>query len=666
MLAILLVVVSVLLGIMLMLRINFAESIIAKIAFGIPVGITVSSYIMLALYAANGMLTNTVFYATLALLTSFLALLTYIEGAKWRHRKRKVGATSANADTKRLASVSLWAGIVFAIIAFVLLSSLYMSNGSLYCIGPQMCSDLMYHIGIGNSLVYTHFPPKYFFSINSTNVFPFISDFYTAVLMKYGMSLRWAVLIPDLLLFFSAIFGSAVLVYRMTKNVFITVSTMFIFWFGSDYFMAIVLYSLGTFTNVVPNLLPPLSSFLNGYGVHSVNPIFAILDTSQFVVSGWTSIVYQMLLPQRDFVLGLPLGIMIIYAAYGIAFEKIKLGNTDLLLIGGVIGTLPLVHPVTLEVVAVVGIFAFLYMLRDKKNRKKTLTEFLIILAIILCLAIPQLLYMSHQRLASGWYKFVYQNFMPAQPGYFDAGLDVLLNVAVYWIEMVGVPLILAILGFFLAPKRLRVFFAPFLILWIFIMIYAVQPNPSDSNKIFVYVFLIISVFASYLLYWIYGKKSILAKFAAVVLIALVSLNFAFIYLYWAHFPLAWISRTAFNATNFILQNTNQNAIFAVSNNNSLLSIVPSLAHRQTLVSMGIYVSMDEYTYPLQMLNQTNAQIFDNGSCSAIKRFNISYIFYQESNASGERVFSNVNFTKIYNATDNIRGKHIAIYKVNC
>jgi hypothetical protein len=660
--AILFAALSISVGISILYRINFADNILAKVIFGLPTGIIVASFILLALYAINGHFDNTIFYLTLAI--TFLISLALLYPFKFG-RLSWYGSEKSKRDKEAFKKVIAWSIIVYAIIAFVLISSLYMKDGTLYCIGPAICSDLMYHIGIGNSLIYTPFPPRYLFTLNTTNIFPFISDFYTATLIKYGIGLRWAVLLPDLMLFFSAVVGVALLTYKVTKNVFISVATLFIFWFGSDYMMGIILYSLGSVTSLIPNMLEPLSVALGSYGA-SLTGFSAILSSAQVIVSNWTSIMYQMLLQQRDFVLGLPIGIMALYAIYLICFEKFRFSKSELIFLGIIIGTLPLVHPVTMEVVAAVGLFAFAYALFDKKRRKEIAYEFVLILIPVICLAVPQLLYMAHQKLATGWYRFIYQSFMPAAGNIFTSVLYSVLNIAVYWFEMVGIPLILAVIGFKLAPRRIRIMFIPFLLLWIFITVYAVQPNPVDSNKIFVYIFLIMSILASYPLLWLYNRKSLLVKVAAIVIIASISLNFAFVYRYWAMSPLPWITNAAFNATNFILQNTNQSAIFAVSNNESLLQVVSSLDHRQTLISIEFYVSMDEYTYPLQSLNSINAQIFGYGNCSVIKQYNISYIFYQEVNSSGERVFENHNFQLIYNTADPLRNRVIAIYKVIC
>ncbi len=662
-LALLFILISSFFGIGAMLKIKFAEDFLSKLVFGIPTGITASSFILLILYAINGSFTNTLFYAAIGLLAIISVLLFYPSKIKDVHLLNK---GKGSQDTENYKKIIIWSLVVYIIIAAVFISSLYMSNGTLYCIGPAICSDLMYHIGIGNSLIYTHFPPKYLFTLDAKNVFPFIADFYSSVLMKYGLGLRWSILLPDLMLFFSAVFGSAFLTYKITKNVFMTIAALFIFWFGSDYLMAIFLYSLSSITSIIPNVLPPLNSLLQWYGLNQSSGPYAILSVAQLIVGGWTSIIYQMLMPQRDFVLGLPIGIMIIYAIYELAFEKVKFEKVDLIYIGLMAGTLPLVHPVTLEVIALVGLFAFFYMLRDKKLRGRAVYEFLAITIPLICIAIPQFVYMTSQNLAAGWYRFTYQYFIPPTGNIFLSAAFGIINIITYWIEMVGIPLILAIIGLKLAPGKVRTFFIPFLLLWIFITVYSVQPNPMDSNKIFLYIFLILSILASYPISWLYKKRRIILKVAAIALIASVSLNFAFIYNYWLRSPLPWITNAEFNAVRFILNNTNESSIFAVSNNDSLLQSVSTLAHRQTLISVEPYVEIDEYTYPLSTLNYINFQIFENGNCSILKEYNISYIFYQESNASGESVFENSNFIKLFSINDTQRDRVIAIYKVVC
>ncbi len=655
--------VSLIFGIGIMLKIKFAKGIFLKIVFGFPVGIVISTFILLIFYIINGSFTNGIFYITLLLLALFSLVLYY----PFKYKTYPLIEKTGNKNEEKGLKKAIIGGLaVYAIIAEVLLTSMYFNNGTLYCVGPAICSDLMYHIGIGNSIIYTNFPPKYLFTMGSKNVFPFISDFYTAVLMKYGLNLRWASILPYLILFFSAVFGTDFLIYKLTKNAFITVASLFIFWFGSDYFMALVLYSISVVNHSIPIVILPFETLLREYGLQINSTPMAILTTTEFIVSGWTSIFYQMLLPQRDFVLGLPIGIMLLYAIYEIAFEKIQYNKLELIFLGVMAGTLPLVHPVTLEVISVFGIFSFLYMAREKQSRPKAIRALLWILIPLVAIAIPQLVYMTSQKLASGWYKFIYQAYVPYTGNLLLSIIYGIVNIAIYWIELVGLPLILAIFGLKLAPRKLKEMFLPFLLLWMLITVYSIQPNPEDSNKVFLYVFLILSVLASYPLFWLYKKRNKFLKISSIILIALISFNFVLVYGHWLLSPLPWITKAAFGAVDFILNNTSNSAVFAVSNNESLLQTVSSLAYRQTIISIEPYVEMDEHTYPLSLLNSINYQIVEMGNCSVIKKYNVSYVFYQEPNSTGIKAFDNKNFTLVYNTTDRLRDRIIAIFKVVC
>lgn len=322
-------------------------------------------------------------------------------------------------------------------------------------------------------------------------------------------------------------------------------------------------------------------------------------------------------------------------------------------------------HPVTLEVIAAFGLFTFAYLVSGRKRAKRTAYEFVLVLVPLLCLALPQLAYMAQQKLAEGWYSFIYQNFIYDSGNAVVSLLYSVFNVIIFWFEMIGVPLIIAVFGFKLAPKKVRILFIPFFLLWVFITIYSVQPVPADSNKIFLYIFLVLSAIAGYPLAWLYTKRKLLGKVSAIAILAAICLNFPLLYLHWMPVQNLWITATEFNASKFIIKNTPQNAIFAVNDNQSLIQVVSSLSHRETIMSIEPYVSIDEHTYPLQQLDYADKQVFQHGNCSVIRMYNISYVYYVGLQ-SGQSVFDNGNFTLVYNATDWPWGKEIAIYKTNC
>ena len=92
------------------------------------------------------------------------------------------------------------------VISLMLATSIYWYGGSIFCRSIAFCSDLAYHLGIGNSLLYSHFPPKYYFSAGTENVFPFIADLYMSVLYEQGAGFVLAVVVPSVMCFFPQLY----------------------------------------------------------------------------------------------------------------------------------------------------------------------------------------------------------------------------------------------------------------------------------------------------------------------------------------------------------------------------------------------------------------------------------------------------------------------------
>lgn len=646
------------LGLAIIERTRFFDSVLENFALGIPIGIAISSFIVLGFDALAGGFSDSVFYMSLLVMLLAIIVLYRRELLSGRLRIRKLKPTSV---PKSVLYIIL---LIFGIIAFVLLTSVYMSNGTLYCIGPSLCSDLFYHMGTGNSVIYSGFPPKWLFTTNAINVFPFINDLYSALLINYGLGLVPSVIIPYLVLFFSAVTLTTEFAYFVLKNRFATLASMLVFWFGSDFIMAFIAYPLSSALPGIPNNLPPLASILANY--HSSATGFgALLATSSFIISGWTSILYQNLFPQRGFVLALPLGIALLFFAYQFLFAKKRFTKAQLLLIGVIVGLMPLIHPITLLIFAFVGVYVFLKLLLDKERRREIAAIALYVVLPALILALPQVIFMTSQPPVPGRYHFVYQYFYTTGHGFVSDLLTNLVQVPFFWIDLVGLPIFMAIAGYVLAGKNMRSFFLPFLSIWIFVTIFSFELDGSDANKLFMYVFFSMCILSGYLFSRLY-RKGVAWKAFAVVLVLANVLNFAAIYGYWASLTLPWISPAEFNASEFALHNTSANSIFAVSDYSSLQQPISSLGGRQTLLSMYPYVEIDEYTHPLSQLISDNSQIFSTGNCTLLRSLNISYVYLLSNSSNSTTPFLNQNFVQVFTQPDQLRGATIFIYKVLC
>jgi len=649
---------SLIFGYVLLSKFDFAKSPLERFGLGIPIGIASAAFIMLAIYAILGTFSYAVTDATIILLAGASVLLC----AK---RQRNFSAVRAN----KFAAMpnDLVAGVlaISAIIGIVFASNLYMSNGSIYCGNIGMCSDFMYHFGIGVSLLTYHFPPLYPFTIKAINVFPFINDFYSAVLYKYGFGITGSFIITDILLIFSSVTISSLLIYKMTRSTMATIFSETIFWFGSDFIMAFVFYPLAHLLPFYMQYLMPPRQFLSIYGITANGALGMATASMSFTLSTWNSPIYALFMPQHDLVLGFPLGLLIIYLLYIFIFDNGKMKIRDYAFLGAAIGMTPLVHPSTLVVSVIVAAFAFLYLLAKEHDKKVLLRNSAVTIVVLALFSLPQIAYMLRQRLAAGWFHFIYQYLVVGNSNLYLALAETALSYTSFWVETVGIPVVVLIFGYKFAKREIRIFFVPFFIIWILISIFSIQPNPLDSNKIFVYVLLIIDAIVGYSLYLLYRKNSVIFKFATIVIIVLICGNFAIEYGYWAIRPYVWISSAQINAAKFIGADTPEPSVFAVSNYQSKAQIVSTIAGRTTLISVLPYVSIDEYTYPLALLAEANSQMLD-GNCTAIENYNISYIYLQTSNLSAEAPFENGNFSRIYNAYDAQTGQHIEIYKALC
>ncbi|MDE1855340.1 MAG: hypothetical protein KGH57_03430 [Candidatus Micrarchaeota archaeon] len=658
-LAILFLLLSIAVGFGIVERLGFFDTLLENFALGVPAGIVISSFIVLGLYVLQRGFTDATFFISLVIMAAVIVLLYWKRLSTGRFAPGRVRITPM---PKGIEYTML---LVYGIIAFVLITSMYMYNGSLYCVGPAICSDLLYHMGIGNSVIYGGFPPKFPFTIDTLNVFPFINDFYSALLMRYGFGLVAAALLPYLLLFLSAVVITTELAYLVLKNKFATLAAMLVFWFGSDFIMAFIVYPLNAALPFIPSELFPLSSITRDYGV-TASGIGALFASTTLIISGWTSILYQNLLPQRGFVLALPLGVMLIYFAYQFLFKKRRFTRPQLAFIGVIVGLMPLTHPITLVVLAFVGAYVLLKLLLDSKRRSELRTLALYVAVPAAVLIIPQIAYMASQPPVPGRYHFVYQYFYPTTGNLVSNILSNMVSVPSFWIDLLGVPLFLAVAGYVFARKEFRSFVLPFLAIWIFVTIFSFELDGSDANKLFMYVFLMLCILGGYVFAKLYSMK-LAWKFLAVLLILANIANFPAVYGRWVVVnPLQWLSSSELNASTFVMGNTSINSVFAVSDYSTLQQTIPSLGARQTLLSMYPYVQIDEYTHPLNQLILDNEQIFSTGDCSLIRSLNISYVYLLSNSTNDTVPFTNSNFTLVFSQPDPLRGAVINIYKVRC
>lgn len=649
---------SLLFGFTLVSRLEFAENLLLKLSIGLPIGIASYSTLSFLLYYLNGYATG-LMLSLAGLLLLLFSLLFVLQGQNKptiKSIKKRLLGKGIGLPT----ALAVFLIILYVVIEPIFAASAFYYHGVFYCENPG-CSDNIFHISLGNSVLYSAFPPKLFLAYRVVDVFPLMYDFFDAVMLKYGLGLNGSLMIPEGIMVFSFLSISLLIAYRVTKSKLKSIFSLIIFWFGGVGFIQMLDYP---FVTVLQKVFDPIHLLTPPFmGTGAAATIKALVWVATDFITPWVSIINTMLIAQRDFILGLPIGLAIIYMLYIFAFERKEPSKKEAAFLGFCIGVLPLIHPLTFFSVIVIGAFSVSIFIIRAKNKIKSVSRAAIAAAVAAIIALPEVLYIDLQHRSINWFYYIYGSFIIHAQGatlLFSVG-----NIIFFWIEVAGIPAVLCFIGLVYARKEERLLFLPFLALWVIITIIAITPNPADSNEIFLYIFLMLSILTSELLYAIW-KKPRYGKILAIALIVLICINIVFVF--WQD-NINNLQITESNAemrsAAFIFNNTPQNAIFAVSNYDTFNPVVPSLAARQTLISIEVYVTGIQ-TIPLQQLVAANAGIISSGNCTLINDYNVSYIYLLGGNATSRLPFHNPNFNEVYNTYSKSINGNITIYHADC
>lgn len=325
-------------------------------------------------------------------------------------------------------------------------------------------NDLKFHAALISSFRYgQNFPPTYPLLPPERLLYPFMPDFHAAVLMAGGLSLRSALIVTALVLgaVIAGLFYAFALRIARTPRTAILATLLFLLngglgfihffrdWWQSD-------KSTLAFWNTLNLNYAKVSEL----GLH------------------WNNIVADMMVPQRTSLFGLSIGLMI-FTSFAIVWQRWHAGEeteakrnesgslTLLVIAGALAGSLPYFHTHTFIATGFVSII--LFAMRPRR-------EWIGFWAPAVLLAAPQLvLLVAHARGAGvvrpffGWL------------GHDDPFFPL------YLLRNFGLPLLLAIPAWWVAPREWRKFYLAFLLLFILTFAVVFSPNLFDNGKLLYY-----------------------------------------------------------------------------------------------------------------------------------------------------------------------------------
>jgi len=493
--------------------------------------------------------------------------------------------------------------------------------------GGSTWGDLAYHLSLISSFVWgdnSFFSPQNPIYLGQKLSYYFFFDFLSAILAKLGLSLRWSLIVPAL--FFSLCLVGLIyfLTLKITRNKVSAAMSPFIFLFngsivGIYYFWQDFQKSgFGLFKFLMA--MPKQYAHLADFNIH------------------FSNIICDYLLPQRPIILGLTLGVLAIYFLW-LYFNNGR--KKDLFFAGLIISFLPAVHFHSFLAMVLISAMLAIFLIIKKP---RTLLDWLYFGLPIVVFALPQIFWLLPSNSTS---------FLRWQFGWMASSE----NIGLFWLKNLGVYILFIILAFIFCERKLKIFYLPFLGLFLISNLIIFQPHDYDNMKLMIFWFLLSSVLMADFLGKIWKKflvaGPLLALFIFILLIICGTLSvLRESYTRWLMFD-----REDIALAKFVRENTLPSAIFLTSDKHN--HFIPCLSGRKIIMGYRGWLWTHGINY--QEREKDIALMFEDSSVAKnlLEKYGVDYVAVGESEKQNFKVdenFYNQNFpiliesgnTKIY------------------
>ncbi|RLG35247.1 hypothetical protein DRN97_00340 [Methanosarcinales archaeon] len=503
--------------------------------------------------------------------------------------------------------------------------------GNLYAF-HTVWADYPFHTSVITSFVYSDifsFPLSYPQFLHTEMHYPFLMDFYSAVLMKGGLDLRGSIIIPNILLQFSFFGLLYSLAYRLTglKKVGMLATLIFI---GSGF--------------------PP---GLQSAGIHFLNPMYAVIMPQRTALFGMgISFVVYILLFQA------------LFRAEGEGKEKKRMYK-ELFLAGTLIGLLPYIHAHSYMVTAFVSLFLslFYFYCTFIKTGEKDYKTSIFLFAPLILLSLPQVWYIR-----TG----VSENFFVFFPGWTEANRNMIMGfdwscigaifsvvktvfvLAKFWMLNMGILFFLLPLGVLKSTRGLRTFYLPFLLLFFIANCVKFQPWYFDNYKIFLHWLALTAILASVAIFWISeyaGRRNKSWYIPSLASLIVLCTLFGFV----THAVMieksfmVW-SNEEIGIAEWVRENTPPNSIFLTGSAHN--HPIPSLSGRQRVMGYEGWLWSHGINWSRISERKKDEIGMYKGNYTLIKEYGVDYVCigpYERAFATDNHF--KINYSAFYNET---------------
>lgn len=576
----------------------------ARIAVGALIGMLVFGVSMLALsyFLGLSMLSLIIF----VIIINFISIKYLVKGNIWKMQDEWL-------DLKRRFHKLSWKlfflflGVFISIFGYLAFQLLTFSNSRYFAQPLHAYGDISLHLSIISSFAFgNNFPPQSPILSGTKISYPFLIDFITAVFVN-PLSLRFdqAVALVGVLMMVVLIILLSYFSLKVIGNKLAACLVLFLFFFNGGLGFLYFLNDLQT-------------SNLNIFQFIQILPrdYTALKDLGYF----WINVVISMLLPQRSFLLGLPVVILILYIFWDL-YERFDLRQFSLGVL--LISLFPLVHAHSL--IALAPFLLWLIIRIILKNRQEINTIFLfgfIGMAIIFLLS----------------KLFLEQSGNPFSLMQFKLGwMAPEGKILTFYIQNFGFNLLLIPVAIVLGLKKHRklAYFAIIGQLWFILpSLFIFQPWDFDNTKFFIYWYLSSLFILAYLLSKLILTRQVTNIILAITAIYLVSFSgFLDIVRLISSSGTRYesYSSQAIKLAEFVKSNTKQDAIFLSVD--KFDNPVVALSGRKVVVGFHGWLWTYGLNYSQRELDVRN-MLAGQSSQDLFKKYNISYVILFENEQS--------------------------------
>ena len=406
-------------------------------------------------------------------------------------RKSIVSDWSATV-TRSSVGFALFYFFAAVLLALFFAHAMFERDGAIYTAAINNYGDLPFHVSVITSFAYgENFPPEHPEFAGAPLSYPFIADFIAAIFLRAGASLTSAIFLENWILAIALVGLLHFWSWKLTRNRFAAAVSPFLILLsgGCGWWL------LADDVKRSPGIWGALSHLSHEY------------TTERFYGLRWGNLLETVLLPQRSFLLGLPLAIVIFTLWWQVVHEsRESIGRRQMLAAGILAGLLPLIHSHSFLVVMMMAAFLALIFWSPR--------NWIAFFAIALLLAVPQILWGARGNgLHAGW-------FLKWLPGW-DKGHD---SWWWFWLKNTGafIPLLLMSILWrgknSIVPRQLLLFCAPFVVCFIAGNLFNLAPFTWDNIKVLIYWYIAAVPLVALLLARLWESRFIPIRAIALVL----------------------------------------------------------------------------------------------------------------------------------------------------